>query len=75
MRLYSLYEDHNDKKKNKGRITTDREDTEHHKECQITNRRGEIRTVKMRTFENSNRRSHKYAYPKYIREALPPTRR
>lgn len=52
-----------------------RENTIIHKESQIKDRNGEIRRIYMRTFENTNRRSHNYKYPNHYREASPPTSR
>lgn len=46
-----------------------------YREDEVKDRYGETRTITMRTFENSNRKNHNYTYPKYTREALPPSRR
>lgn len=82
-RKYGNYYDHgerqmsntnrNDNKDRRQYITNRSErgmDKTQNREGEVKDRFGETRTVSVRTFENSNRRSYKYTYPKYSRETL-----
>lgn len=53
-------------------VTTEDDDAAQDKNKADRERSGEVRIVRNRTFENTNRRRQTYQYPRYTWEALPP---